>query len=106
MVCGVDTSPQADYMNLYYLMVMLVALLWIWGLNYAFKPGEILGVPGDWMRDHWPKWLTTPLFDCPYCMSSIHGTGFFIVFLWGYPWPLWIVFVVCLTGAGAIMRPD
>lgn len=92
--------------DLYYFMIMALCLFWIWGINYAFKPGEILGQPGDWIRNNWPSWLVTPLFDCPYCMSSIHGTVFFWFFLSDYEWYLWPVFVVSLTGIGALVRPD
>lgn len=90
----------------YYLMVMAVTLFFIWGLNYACKQGEIFGKPADWMRNNWPKWVVTPLFDCPYCMASIWGTLSFALFLWGYPWYLWIVFVFCLTGLSALIRPN
>jgi hypothetical protein len=90
----------------YFLQVLAVAVFWVWGFNYAFKPGEILGKPGDWMRDHWPKALTTPLFDCPYCMSSIHGTGFYFVFLLEYPLYFWPILVVSITGVGALVRPN
>ena len=47
MVYRMATGTKADRMiDLYYFMVMAVALLWIWGFNYAFKEGEILGKPG------------------------------------------------------------
>ena len=32
------------------------------------------------MRKKLPEWMITPLFECPYCMSSVHGSGFFILF--------------------------
>jgi len=92
--------------DLYYFMVMAVALFWIWGFNYLFKQGEILGWPGDYLREKLPEWMITPLIECPYCMSSVHGTGFFILFLWGYPWYMWLFFIVCLTGASVIFKSE
>lgn len=95
-------------MNEYYLTVMAVTLFFIWGLNYATRSDEILGIPADWLRknsnDWAKKWLLTPLFDCPYCMPSVWGTLSFIFFLWGYPWYLWIIFVVSLTGLGHLFK--
>lgn len=90
--------------DLYYLMIWGVALAWQWGFAYAFRSDEVLGKPGDWMREHWPKWINTPLFDCPYCLSSIHGSAFFWFFLNDYNWYLWPVFVVGLTGLGALFK--
>ena len=91
-------------MNEYYLIVMAVTLAFIWGLNYACRSGEIFGDPADWMRAHAPKWINTPLFDCPYCMSSVWGTIFFVIFLWGLPWYLWVIFCFCLTGLGHLIK--
>lgn len=88
----------------YYIMVMGVTLTFIWGLNYACKSDEVFGKPADWMRKNVTKWINTPLFDCPYCMPSVWGTGSFVLFLWGYPWYLWIIFVFCLTGLGALFK--
>lgn len=88
----------------YYLIVMFVTLAFIWGLNYACRSGEIFGDPADWMRAHAPKWINTPLFDCPYCMASVWGTIFFVVFLWGLPWYLWVIFCFCLTGLGHLIK--
>ena len=39
-------APRSIMIDLYYFMVMAVALLWIWGFNYAFKQGEILRKSG------------------------------------------------------------
>lgn len=87
----------------YYLMIMGVALAFIHGFAYCFHSDEIFGVPGDWMRKNFPEWINKPLFNCPMCMSSLHGTAFFILFLWGYPVHLWLIFIVCLTGLSALI---
>lgn len=88
----------------YYLMVMGVTLAFNWGLSYCFHSDEVFGLAGDWMRKHWPEWVNKPLFDCPYCMSSIYGSLSFVVFLWGYPWFLWVIFCFCLTGLSALIK--
>lgn len=90
--------------DIYYLMVMGVTLAFIWGLNYACRSGEILGTPADWIRKNSPDWINTPLFDCPYCMASVWGTLSFALFLWGYPWYLWVIFCFCLTGLGHLFK--
>lgn len=89
---------------LYFFSALFVAVTFIHGLEYTFNDGEIFGKPGNWMRDHWPEWVNKPLFDCSYCMSSVHGTWIFIVLLWGFPWFLWILFCFCLCGLTAIIN--
>ena len=42
------------------------------------------------------KFVLKPLFACPYCMASIHGTA--IHFLTGGTLIMWIPFCVCLCG--------
>lgn len=88
----------------YYLMIWVVALAWQWGVSYCFRSDEVFGKAGDWMRKHWHKNINTPLFDCPYCLSSIHGSAFFWFFLNEYNWYLWPVFIVGLTGLGALFK--
>jgi len=45
------------------------------------------------------KFFLKPLFACPYCMGSFHGTIIYFTFLPdnGFFW--WPVFCICLTGA-------
>lgn len=87
----------------YYLMIMGVALAWCWGFSFCFRSDEIFGKIGDWGRKNLPEWVAKPTFDCPYCLASLHGTAFFILFLWGYPVHLWLIFIVCLTGLSALI---
>lgn len=88
--------------DFYFIMVLFCSAAWIWGFEYCFQSGEIFGWLGDSMRDHLPEWMCKPLFDCKYCMSSVHGTIFFIWFISG-PWWLWIFFCVCLTGLTSML---
>lgn len=91
-------------MNEYYLIVMAVTLAFIHGLSYCFHSDEIFGFAGDWMRKKLPEYIKKPLFDCVYCMSSVWGTLFFILFLSNYPLYLWVIFVFCLTGLNSIIK--
>jgi hypothetical protein len=82
----------------YYLQVLFVTLCWIWGFNYTFKSGEIFGKIGDWGRKNLNENIISPLYDCPFCMSSVHGTIFYFLFLQPYGWFLWVVFCFALCG--------
>lgn len=87
----------------YYIQVLFVTLLWIWGFNYTFKPGEIFGKLGDWGREHLPEKIVIPLYDCVYCQSSIHGTLFYFIYLQQYGLFLWVVFCFALCGFSSIV---
>lgn len=82
----------------YYLLVLVLTAAWIWGFHYTFKSGEIFGKIGDLGRKHLHQDLISPLYDCPFCMSSVHGTIFYYLFLQSYGWLLWIVFCFGLCG--------
>lgn len=86
----------------YFLMVMAVTVFWQWGFSYCFRSDEVFGWAGDWMRKNWKEWVNKPLFDCPYCLSSIHGSIFFWMFLNEYPLIMWPIFIVGLTGVSAL----
>lgn len=88
-------------MNWYYLQIFFITLCWIWGFNYTFKTGEIFGVIGDWGRKHFHDNVIKPIYDCPYCMSSLHGTIFYLYFL-QCGFVLWVVFCFGLCGFVAI----
>lgn len=88
----------------YFLMVLAVTVFWQWGFSYAFHSDEVLGKLGDLMRKKWPEWVNKPLFDCPYCLSSVHGSILFWIFLSSYPLIMWPVFVVCCTGVSALVK--
>lgn len=81
---------------------LAIASLWTFGVHYAFKSGEILGGPGDYMRAMWPKWFVKPLFGCVKCQASVHGSVFFLA---TQPFNLimWLVFVVALCGLNYIL---
>lgn len=86
-----------------FILVAFIAVGWIWGFEYTFKEGEIFGRPGQWMRRNLPEWMLKPTIDCKYCMSSVHGTLFFLLFLNDYPWWAWIIFCFFCCGFTAIL---
>jgi hypothetical protein len=89
-----------------FILSVLITVAWIWGFEYTFKEGEIFGRPGQWMRANLPDWFLKPTIDCKYCMSSVHGSVFFWILLYGYPWPWWIAFCFCVCGTTAIFDND
>jgi hypothetical protein len=92
-------------------ILLLIATVWIWGVNCVFSEGFILERAGDWWADRVPKWIYKPTIGCTACMSSVHGT------LWYWTWgivflpPLnitltlivWVMFCVCLCGINYIL---
>lgn len=89
-----------NYME--FVAVLFIAVCWIWGFEFTFQDGEIFGGIGNWLRVRVNEWYLKPLFECKYCMSSVHGTLMFVLLLWGYPWYMWVVFCFCCCGATAI----
>jgi hypothetical protein len=85
-----------------FLQCLFVASFWIFGFHYAFKSGEILGGPGDYIRANLAKWIVKPTIGCVKCMASVHGTIFFLIFVQSSIM-MWIVFVVCLCGLNYIL---
>lgn len=108
-------------MTSHFWITLAVAALWIVGVWTLFRPGMIFQKWGDWMewaaRVLWKRatkgvwredpgsdgaFICKPLFACPPCMASVHGT--LAWFFWGggsIQW--WIPFIVCLCGAMKII---
>lgn len=88
-----------------YLSTIIIAVCWIHGVEFTFREGEIFGKPGQWMRYRLPEWLLKPTIDCQYCMSSVHGTFIFFLFLHPeFSWHYWPVFCFCVCGFTAIIN--
>lgn len=90
-----------------FIQLLFISSLWIWGIHFIFKPNQILGLPGDVVRE-WPRWIYKPTIGCPQCMASIHGT---IIYLIAHSWVydhgfsvlLLIPFIICLSGLNHII---
>jgi len=86
-----------------YILVMFLAVCWIWGFNYCFKEGEIFYPIGEWLRKHVKDYFLKPTIDCPYCMSSVHGTIIYALFIPEYGWFMWVYFCFAICGLTAIL---
>jgi hypothetical protein len=85
-------------------------LLWIAGVWNATASDQVLGPIADWMSGsesrgwerHVPEWLTKPMYDCPPCMASVHGSLWWALF---QPFSFWLLpfYIVCLSGAAKIL---
>jgi hypothetical protein len=81
--------------------------LWILGIWNAALPGQVLDPIATWMagdskavppiEGHAPDWINKPLFLCPMCMASVHGTLWWLIFRPVSFWAL-TVYIVCLSG--------
>jgi hypothetical protein len=90
-----------------FIALLFLTSLWSWGVHAFF---ELTGIE-LWFRGvdsippiiPLPEWIRKPLFECPPCMSSLHGTiAFFIIGDFSiYFWP---VFCFCLCGLNYIIK--
>ena len=81
------------------LFMIPISSAWIFGVKCLFSPGYILESLAIRMEEDCPRGLNKPLFLCPPCMASIHGSFIYLTILsHDYGLILWIPFVVCLAG--------
>lgn len=74
-----------------------IVTLWIWGIKAIHTHPFIFWKQGAWLDKKLPRYIVKPLFRCPVCMSSVHGTYFFLYFdMSGIM--NWIVFLITLAG--------
>jgi hypothetical protein len=85
------------------MIVAILNILWIIGIYKVTDQGMILGGGASWLTEKLPHWVTKPLFNCVYCMSSVHGLAFFP--FTGLSWYFFPVYVVCIVGALTIIVP-
>lgn len=88
----------------YAFFVLLFASFWCYGIATLFKEEMILEKAGIWLDENLPEYFNKPLWKCPLCMASFHGTAIYAIFLMPvyYIW-LWIPFCVCLCGLNYIV---
>ncbi len=77
-------------------LLLLVGSLIIIGIWNAFSPGMILGWLGSIWDRRLPDAISKPLYACPPCMASVHGT--WVWFLAGGDLTMWVPFVLALSG--------
>lgn len=87
------------------LFTLILSSAWCIGFHAFIKKVVFAEIIGYEIEDKWEaypwylKVLMKPLFACPYCMASIHGTIIFFAFVLGYlPLIMWVPFCICLCG--------
>lgn len=80
---------------------LVTACLICIGIWTLFNKGMLLGWLGDVYERRLPEWINKPLWSCPQCMASVHGT--WIWFAWDGPVELWIPFCLALCGLNRIV---
>lgn len=80
-------------------ILLLANALFIWGVHGLIRTNKELD---DWLtriavKYDIPEWVPKPIIDCPPCMSSVYGTGFYVVANGGIDWGL-PVYLLCLVG--------
>lgn len=83
---------------------VLLTVAWIWGVNALFKEPFILYKVGEVLDTALPKWVSKPLFLCPPCMSSFHGTLMYIILFKVHDIPTWVIFCVCVCGINFLLK--
>jgi hypothetical protein len=80
-----------------FITLIIISSMWIMGFHVLFRSGFLLSRAGDYMDTHWSLWINKPLWRCPPCMASVHGTLIFFT-LPEQGLLLWVFFIVCLAG--------
>jgi len=88
-------------MNAHFYIRLALGCLVIVGIWTLFEKDMLLDKVGDYLVKQLPKWVTFPLFECPICMSSVHGT--WIWFITNGEWTGWPIFCIALCGAMKII---
>lgn len=83
----------------YAFFVLIFGSFWCYGIWTLFRNDMILEKAGVWLDENLPNYLNKPLWKCPICLASVHGTAIYALFLMPlYGIWLWIPFCVCLCG--------
>lgn len=86
-----------------FLVWLFISSFWIWGVHFCFMGNQIFGKVGEWLNNRLPKWACKPLFLCPMCMASVHGTVIYLASPMHYLWYMHLLFVVALCGLNDII---
>lgn len=83
---------------------LLIASLVCFGWWNSFAPGMIFGRLGDLWEKRLPEAIQKPLFSCPPCLASTVGSVMW--FYLGGDFPLWLPFVLALSGFNRIISAN
>lgn len=82
--------------------LLLIGSTWIWGVYAIFDEGNLLGGVRKVCEKTLGTWICKPLFGCPYCQASVHGSAIGL-FYFGLSW-LILPYVICLCGLNFIIK--
>lgn len=82
-----------------FILLLIITSLWIWGIHGFYQLTKLADAL-EWL----PSWFKKPLWDCPPCCSSFHGTVAFMAFHHDLNLLLWPVFCICLCGLNYIIK--
>jgi len=85
------------------LLLLFLGVAWTWGVKCLFSDNMLLESIAVQARMKLPGYVTKPLFDCPPCMASIHGTLIYFALYGGNIW-LWGLYCVMLCGLNYILK--
>lgn len=84
---------------IYFFLFVIIGSLWCWGIHAFFQ------LSGLEKFAHFALFLRKPLFDCPPCMGSIHGTMIYLLFMVHEIGILfWPIYCICLCGLNYIIK--
>lgn len=86
-----------------FILLLIVGVCWTWGVHCLFSDGYLFAGAGNMVRANVPKWAAKPLFDCPPCMSSVHGFMISAIYYDFHIYPM-LAFMVCLCGLNFIIK--
>lgn len=86
-----------------FILLLIVGACWTWGVHCLFDEGFILNPIREYFRKiGLPVWAAKPLYLCPPCQASFHGTIIALI-VYG-PSLVVIPYVVCLCGFNYILK--
>lgn len=83
-------------------MLFIINVLVIWGVYASTRDGNIINLESAPL----PKWAAKPLYNCPFCMSSVWGSvGFFALSPETYGLGVWFlpVWVLAICGCNYLI---
>lgn len=87
-----------------FIELLFITSLWIWGMHGFMVVTDLPRTLYIKSRIKVPEWIRKPLFECPPCMSSIHGTTAFSLFHHDLNLLLLPIFCFCLCGLNYIIK--
>lgn len=91
------------------LLLLLLNSFVIFGFHRAVQEGMILSFVKRWGDIAFPEWLQFPMYQCVYCMSSIHSILPFVIISYLYDLPsytdyLWPYYALALCGMIGLLK--